>query len=234
MQFEQPELSANIGILWSEYTRRDNAEEAQRAGAVYAFEDAWGRSKSWLKGQYAYLAPSTLSAALNRFNLKHDFIGDEGLADSLSDISLLFLPSAHSLTPAAIDAIERWLERDDAFLCVTGPTNLPPALLGLENLELAQTAGYTAWQWRSDSPFGDRAKMGSRGTFQATKASPPAWLKRRLTSPYLPICWRSAVTSQGRTPPPCDVSAPASCRRRKAYLSPTRFLSTWGASGKLI
>ena len=158
MQFEQPELSANIGILWSECTRRDNAEEAQRAGAVYAFEDAWGRSKSWLKGQYAYLAPSTLSAALNRFNLKHDFIGDEGLADSLSDISLLFLPSAHSLTPAAIDAIERWLERDDAFLCVTGPTNLPPALLGLENLELAQTAGYTAWQWRSDSRFGDRAR----------------------------------------------------------------------------
>ncbi|MXY93574.1 MAG: hypothetical protein F4047_16825 [Caldilineaceae bacterium SB0670_bin_27] len=158
MLTERPELSANIGILWSEGTRRVNAEEAQNAGAVYEFEDAWGRSKSWLKGQYAYLAPSTVSAALNRFNLKHDFIDDEGLADRLSDISLLFLPSAHSLAPAAIDAIGRWLDEDDAFLCVTGPTNLPKELLGLEKLSLAQTTGYTAWQWRSNSPFGDRAK----------------------------------------------------------------------------
>ena len=158
MQFEPPEIPAQIGVLWSERTRRVNVAEAQRVGAIYTFEDAWGQSKSWLKGQYAYLAPSTVSAALNRFNLKHDFIGDEGLDDRLSDIQLLILPSAHSLPPAAVDAIARWLERDDAFLCVTGPTNLPPELLGLESLELAQTEGYTAWQWRDDSLFGDRAK----------------------------------------------------------------------------
>ena len=158
MQFEPAEIPAQIGVLWSERTRRVNVAEAQRVGAIYTFEDAWGQSKSWLKGQYAYLAPSTVSAALNRFNLKHDFIGDEGLDDRLSDIQLLFLPSAHNLSPAAIDAIARWLQRDDAFLCVTGPTNLPPELLGLESLELAQTEGYTAWQWRDDSLFGDRAK----------------------------------------------------------------------------
>ncbi len=158
MSSERPELFSNIGILWSERTRRANAEEAQRAGAVYTFEDAWGQEKSWLKGQYAYLAPSTVSACLNRFNLKHSFIGDEGLADHLSEVSLLFLPSAHSLTSAATEAIGSWLERDDSFLCVSGPTNLPPELLGLKSLELGQTEGYTAWQWANDSPFGDRTK----------------------------------------------------------------------------
>ena len=158
MPSERTELSANVGVLWSETTRRANAAEAQRAGAVYTFEDAWGQEKNWLKGQYAYLAPSAVSAALNRFNLKHSFIGDDRLSDRLSDISLLFLPSAHSLTAAAIDAIERWLQGDDAFLCVSGPTNLPPELLGLESLEPARTEGYTAWQWNAASPFGDRAK----------------------------------------------------------------------------
>ncbi|MXZ21704.1 MAG: hypothetical protein F4Y84_14060 [Caldilineaceae bacterium SB0665_bin_25] len=158
MSTERPELTSNIGILWSERTRRANAEEAIRAGAVYTFEDAWGQEKSWLKGQYAYLAPSTVSACLNRFNLKHSFIGDEGLADRLAEVSLLFLPSAHSLTRAAIEAISSWLERDDTFLCVSGPTNLPPELLGLKSLELGQTKGYTAWQWRSGSPFGDPAR----------------------------------------------------------------------------
>ena len=158
MPSERTELSANVGILWSETTRRANAAEAQRAGAVYTFQDAWGQDKSWLKGQYAYLAPSTVSASLNRFNLKHSFIGDDRLADRLSDISLLFLPSAHSLTAAAIDTIGRWLQGDDAFLCVSGPTNLPPELLGLERLELARTDGYTAWQWNDASPYGDRAK----------------------------------------------------------------------------
>jgi len=155
---ERLELFSNIGILWSDRTRRANAEEAQRAGAVYAFEDAWGQEKSWLKGQFAYLAPSTVSACLNRFNLKHSFFGDEGLADRLAEVSLLFLPSAHNLTSAAIEAIGSWLERDDAFLCVTGPTNLPPELLGLTSLELGRTEGYTAWQWRSESPFGDTSK----------------------------------------------------------------------------
>ena len=158
MTSQRSAISSNIGILWSERTRRANAEEAQRSGAVYTFEDAWGQDKSWLKGQYAYLAPSTVSAALNRFNLKHDFIGDDGLAERLSEISLLFLPSAHSLSPAAIDAIERWLDQDGSFLCVSGPTDLPPELLGLEKLVLAQTSGYTAWQWRGDSLFGDRSK----------------------------------------------------------------------------
>ena len=158
MSTELPELISNIGILWSDRTRRANAEEAQRAGAVYTFEDAWGQEKSWLKGQYAYLAPSTVSACLNRFNLKHSFIGDEGLADYLAEVSLLFLPSAHSLTSAAIEAIGSWLERGDSFLCVTGPTNLPPELLGLKSLELGGTEGYTAWQWRSDGPFGDTSK----------------------------------------------------------------------------
>ena len=158
MPSERTELSANVGVLWSETTRRVNAAEAQRAGAVYTFEDAWGQEKNWLKGQYAYLAPSAVSASLNRFNLKHSFIGDDRLSDRLSDISLLFLPSAHSLTAAAIDAIERWLQGDDAFLCVSGPTNLPPELLGLESLEPARTEGYTAWQWNAAGPFGDRAK----------------------------------------------------------------------------
>ena len=158
MSSERSYLSSNVGILWSERTRRANAEEAQRAGAVYSFEDAWGQDKSWLKGQYAYLAPSTVSACLNRFNLKHSFIGDERLVDRLSEVSLLFLPSARSLTPAAIGAISSWLDRDDTFLCVIGPTNLPPELLGLQDLELRQTEGYTAWQWRSDSPFGDPAR----------------------------------------------------------------------------
>ena len=158
VQFERPAIPASIAILWSERTRSVNAAEAERVGATYTFEDAWGASKRWLKGQYAYLAPSTASASLNRFNLKHDFIGDGTLEADLSPYSLLFLPSARDLSPAAIDSVARWLERDDAFLCVSGPTNLPPELLGLDSLELAPTAGYSAWQWRDGSLFGDRAK----------------------------------------------------------------------------
>ncbi|MBV7335143.1 hypothetical protein KFU94_44275 [Chloroflexi bacterium TSY] len=153
-----PTVPANIAILWSEQTRQKNATEAVRMGATYTFTDAWGNAKTWLKGQHAYLAPSTVSAALNRFNLKYDFAGDGELAERLQHVDLLFLPSASQVTDADIAAIESWLSQDGKFLCVTGPTNLSVQLLGLESLELVQPDGYTAWQWREESPFGDRNK----------------------------------------------------------------------------
>ena len=153
-----PQILANIAILWSENTRKTNAEKAIQAEATYKFTDAWGNRKTWLQGQHAYLAPSTLSTALNRFNLKHDFIDDAQLESTLAHYDTLFLPSARWLTDAGIAAIEGWLQTEDHFLCVSGPTNLPPALLGLEALEIIQPAGYTAWQWSDESHFGDQTK----------------------------------------------------------------------------
>lgn len=151
-------IPANIAILWSEATQRWNAAEAARQRAIYPFTDAWGNPKSWLKGQYAYLGPSAASTTLNRFNLKHDLINDARLLQGLDDYDLLLLPSARALSEAMIEAITAWLQWANKFLCVVGPTNLPPALLGLASLTLTQPAGYTAWQWRAGSPFGDHNK----------------------------------------------------------------------------
>ena len=151
-------LPANIAILWSEQTRRVNAEEAQHKGATYTFTDACGKPKTWLKGQNAYLSPSTVSATLNRLALKYDFISDADLLVCLSNYDLLFLSGAHQIPEVGIVAIEKWLLHADKFLCVCGPTNLPARLLGLAHLEVIQPEGYTAWQWLPDSPFGDRSK----------------------------------------------------------------------------
>ena len=64
----------NVAVLFSERSRDAYAAEAAARGETYTFTDAWGRPRTWLKGEYAYLAPAAASVLLARCNLKHDVV----------------------------------------------------------------------------------------------------------------------------------------------------------------
>jgi hypothetical protein len=51
----------DIAVLFSRRSRDAYAAEAAERGETYTFTDAWGRPRTWLKGEYAYLAPSAAS-----------------------------------------------------------------------------------------------------------------------------------------------------------------------------
>ena len=63
-----------IAVLFSPRSRNAYAAEAAECGETYTFTDAWGRPRTWLKGEYAYLALSAASVLLHRCNLKHDIV----------------------------------------------------------------------------------------------------------------------------------------------------------------
>ena len=67
----------DVAVLWSRRSRDAYAAEATALGETYTFTDAWGRTRTWLKGEYAYLAPNAASVLLARCNLKHDVV-EEG------------------------------------------------------------------------------------------------------------------------------------------------------------
>ena len=48
----------DVAVLFSRRSREAYAAEAAARGETYTFTDAWGRPRTWLKGEYAYLAPS--------------------------------------------------------------------------------------------------------------------------------------------------------------------------------
>lgn len=149
-------LRCNVAVLFSERSRRAYAAEAQRRGETYRFMGASGVEREWLKGEFAYLAPSAASSVLHRWAVKHDVLGEEDLADHLDAYQTLVVPNAAHLDATAIARIADWLRRPESFLVVTGKTNLPPDLLGLVAHEPVHPDGYTGWQWTDDSPFGDR------------------------------------------------------------------------------
>ena len=43
----------------------------------------WDEPRTWLKGEYAYLAPNAASLLLARCNLKHDVVDEADLSDDL-------------------------------------------------------------------------------------------------------------------------------------------------------
>ena len=69
----------DVAVLFSRRSRDAYAAEATARGETYTFTDAWGRPRTWLKGEYAYLAPAAASVLLGRCNLKHDVIEEADL-----------------------------------------------------------------------------------------------------------------------------------------------------------
>ena len=122
----------DVAVLFSRRSRDAYAAAAAARGETYTFTDAWGRPRTWLKGDHAYLAPSGASVLLARCNLKHDVVEEADLTDAwLADCRALLIPNAAHLSSETIGHIERWLSGPGRHLIVTGKTNLPPRLLGL-------------------------------------------------------------------------------------------------------
>ncbi len=149
----------DIAVVFSERSRKAYAAEAHAKGQTYTFTDAWGRPRTWLKGEHAYLAPNAASLLLARCNLKHDVIDEDDLDEArLSGMRALLVPNAAHLSQATIGRLERWLGGGEGRrLVVTGRTNLPASLLGLASREPLPVRGYTGWQWSPGSPFANEA-----------------------------------------------------------------------------
>lgn len=144
----------NVAVLYSDRSRKAYADEAATKGQTYTFDDAWGQPRTWLKGEYAYLAPNAASLLLARCNLKHDIVEENGLDDDrLRGIRALLVPNAEHLADDTIRRIERWLDGGDRRLIVSGRTNLPPALLGTASRSKIPVPGYSGWRWLPGSPF---------------------------------------------------------------------------------
>jgi hypothetical protein len=144
----------DVAVLWSRPSRDAYAAQAVSRGETYRFTDAWGRPRTWLKGEHAYLAPAGASVLLARCNLKHDVVEEADLTEErLARIRALLVPNAQHLGERTIARIEAWLGAGDRRLVVTGKTNLPPALLGLARSAPRPVTGYTGWRWRPGSPF---------------------------------------------------------------------------------
>ena len=78
-------------------------------------------------------------------------------------------------------------------LVVTGKTNLPPHLLGLNSIAPQPVAGYTGWRWQEGSPF---ANDGLGADVRQRLQGPPSHRKsnRRKAAACWPTCSNSAAT----------------------------------------
>src|SRR6266446_7079683 len=147
-----------IAVLFSRRSRDAYAAEAAARGETYTFSDAWGRPRTWLKGEFAYLAPNAASVLLARCNLKHDVVEETDLTgERLGGYRAVLVPNAAHLPGETIERLEHWLRDGDRRLIVTGKTNIPPRLLGLTAGTPAAVTGYTGWRWLPGSPFANAA-----------------------------------------------------------------------------
>ena len=69
----------DIIVLFSGRSRDAYAAEATARGETYTFTDAWGLPRTWVKGEYAYLAPNAAGLLLARCNLKHHLVEEAAL-----------------------------------------------------------------------------------------------------------------------------------------------------------
>jgi hypothetical protein len=169
-----------IAVLFSNRSRAAYAAEAAHRKETYTFTDAWGLPRTWLKGEYAYLAPNAARLLLSRCNVKHELIEEAALTDErLADLRALLVPNAAHLTDETHARIER--SGGDRRLIVTGKTNLPPRLLGLKSCKAAPAAGYTGWRWLPGSPFANEnwesLYVSSYKAFTVQKIEPAAGSK---------------------------------------------------------
>ncbi len=143
-----------IAVLFSERSRAAYVAQAVARGETYAFTAASGDATTWLKGEYAYLAPNAASLLLSRCNLKHDVLDEAELTpDVLARLTVLLVPNAGHLGDTTVERLQRWLQASGNRLIATGKTNLPPALLGCATIEPVLLAGYGGWRWLPGSPF---------------------------------------------------------------------------------
>jgi hypothetical protein len=148
----------DVAVLFSRRSRDAYAAEGAARGQTYTFTDAWGRPRTWLRGEYAYLAPAAASVLLARCNLKHDLVEEADLTeDRLAGCRALLVPGAAHLSEETVERLDRWLGGAGRRLFVSGKTNLPARLLGLAECVPAAVTGYTGWRWRPESPFGNAA-----------------------------------------------------------------------------
>jgi len=146
-----------VAVLFSEQSRAAYAREAAASGATYTFTGAAGEPRTWLKGEFAYLAPNAADLLLSRCNLKHDLIEEADLGAALERCRALLIPNAGHLSEATIALVEQWQARPGSCLVVSGKTNLPPRLLGLRSCVARPVAGYTGWRWLAGAPFAGEA-----------------------------------------------------------------------------
>jgi len=93
----------DIAVVWSQRSRDAYAAEAVARGETYTFTDAWGRPRTWLKGEYAYLAAAAASLLLARCNLKHDVVEEADLGgDRLAAYRALLVSNAAHLADETI------------------------------------------------------------------------------------------------------------------------------------
>ena len=86
-----------VAVLFSRGSRDAYAAEAAARGETYTF-DARGHPRTWVKGEYAYLAPNAASLLLARCNLKHDVVEEAELTDDiLAGYRALLIPDAGHL-----------------------------------------------------------------------------------------------------------------------------------------
>jgi hypothetical protein len=150
----------NVAVLFSERSRRLYVDEALARGAVYEFVDARGRTKRWLKDEHAYLAPSTASAFLNRCSVKHDRLHEGELRAAGDAYHTILIPNAAALEDETVAHLSAAVRRGALRLVVTGRTNLPDDLLGLERSATIRPEGYACWRWQDSSRFSDRQAWG--------------------------------------------------------------------------
>src|ERR1700687_1929162 len=111
----------DIAVLFSRRSRDAYAAEAAERGETYTFTDAWGRPRTWLKGEYAYLAPSAASLLLARCNLKHDLVEEADLTDDrLAGYRAILVPNAAHLTGETRARLARWLRGGGRRPILTG------------------------------------------------------------------------------------------------------------------
>ncbi|MCA1647118.1 MAG: hypothetical protein LC797_17210, partial [Chloroflexi bacterium] len=146
-----------VAVLFSRRSRDAYVRQAIQVRQTYTFDAARGQPTTWLKGEYAYLAPNAASALLARCNLKHDWIEEDELdAEAAAAYRLIVVPNAGHLAERTVERLTNWLHTTDGRLLATGKTNLPPALLGLRRSVALTPPGYSGWRWLAGTAFGDR------------------------------------------------------------------------------
>ena len=150
------DVRASVAVLFSQRSRDAYATEAIEKGATYTFTGAIGKPRRWLKGEFAYLAPNGACVLLNRFNIKNDLLEEAELTDdAINAYRAIVIANAGHLADDTIERIGRWLEETDGRLIVSGKTNLPEWMLGVEERVLVPVEGFSGWRWLPGSPFGD-------------------------------------------------------------------------------
>src|SRR5262245_31233682 len=110
-------MPSEIIVLFSQRSRDAYAAEATARGETYTFTDAWGLPRTWVKGEYAYLAPNAAGLLLARCNLKHRMVEEDLLDEAaLARCRLLLIANAQHLAAQTIVRIERWLARGEGRL----------------------------------------------------------------------------------------------------------------------